>query len=182
MNLTNNDKYGFPFDWFVETYDELNKTNANELNDDYKIIIDNYYLQYALDYSKFINEISKLLNISHDDKIKYLKKEKCCLLCDEKYPFSFELFIFFKNYTDEKDITDICFDCSNLNLTCDNCNKPIEQTGPYEQTIFIHPANSNIFTHVIICEFCKQNNKELPLVSLSTNKIQIQIEFIDLEK
>ena len=181
--LSDIDKYKFPFNWFIDTYDSLNDTKAYQLDKSIQNKIDQIQLQNALNYPNFIEEITKILNISPNDKMKYLEKEEKCLLCNKNYPFTYEIFINFRDFHTCTDINDkFCFSCSESNFSCANCNGQIEITGPYEQTIYIWTDNSYPNSHMCICEICKQNNKDLPMVALLYKNIEIQMDLTGLKK
>jgi hypothetical protein len=177
MDLSDVDKYGFPFCWFVDKYDELNELNnknANLLCEITKKSIDEFYKCNYLDYSGFIDEISKLLDISNEDKIKYLEQEKKCLLCNKNYPHSFEIFTDFIDYNSKENINSkICYDCAYSKYNCMNCNQE-QYIEPYEK-IYIYTNCENKNGYVNLCEKCI--NIKLPFISLLYKNFKFEIDF-----
>ena len=185
MNLSHIDKYGFPFCWFIDTYDEINQQNANCLEHCIKNIIDDNYKKNYLNYLNFIDKIIKLLNISPDEKIKYLQKEIKCVLCNKNYPHSFEIFTEFIDFTTDKNINNnICYDCACGKYVCSNCNTEIILNELYEKIyIYTNKDNKNNKNlYVAICKKCKFLGEDLPLIGLLYKNIELNIEFNDLEK
>ena len=146
------DKFNFSFEIFVNAYDEINypkKSYNLSLND--KNAINKIYKQNSYDYNKFINKISKYFNMSDEIKNKYLNKEKYCILCNNNYPYDYESFINYYNYTNHKYLNySMCYDCIYKNINCNNCNKKINIDEPYTN-IYIDD-NYNYF-----CKECFKN-------------------------
>jgi hypothetical protein len=146
-------KFNFSFETFVNTYDEINhpkKCYNLRLND--KNEIDEIYKNNSHNYKKFINEISKYLNISDEIKNEYLNKEKYCIICNNNYLYDYESFINYYNYTNYKYLNnDMCYDCIyNKIIKCIKCNKKINVDEPYTD-IYID-ENYNYF-----CKKCIKN-------------------------
>lgn len=189
MDLTDINKYGFPFYWFVDVYDQLNDSPAYELNIDVKNTIDNAYLINYLNYANFIDEISLIINITPDDKKKYLNEEKKCMLCNKNYPHSFEIFTNFIDFNTKKHLNkQICFDCAYTQYSCSNCDSSFG-LEPYENIYLYFDHNSNNSNNASkenktnlfapICENCKYSNKDLPLLYLLFKNYKIDIEFVN---
>lgn len=182
MNQSQINKYGFPFCWFIDTYGELNLQNANFFEKSIKNIIDDNYKKNYLNYSNFINEITQLLNISSDEKIKYLQKEIKCILCHKNYPHSFEIFTEFIDFITDKNINNnICYDCAFDKYHCSNCNIELNLIEQYDK-IYIYTNKDNKNLYAPICKFCKFFGGDLPLIGLLYKNIELNIEFTDLKK
>lgn len=180
MNLTDIDKYGFPFNWFIDVYEEINGIEKALNLYFIKNKINSIYNLHYLNYTKFIDEISILLNISFDDKIKYLKKEKRCTLCKQNYPHSLEIFTtFIDGQTNENLNHTICFYCANTKYFCSNCDLSFGKE-PYEH-IYIYKNEIIDNKFLTICKKC-YNEENIPLVDLFYKDIKINIEFNDLKK
>lgn len=174
-------KYGFPFNWFIDTYNEINEINriglTNNLTDDIKNEINEIYIGEHLNYSEFINKVGILLNISSNDKIKFLEKEIKCKLCEQNYPHSFEIFTEFIDWKTKQKINNtICFDCAYSTYTCSNCNFNFGNE-PYEH-IYIYPNEIFKNKFLTICETCY--NIPIPLFSLFYKDIEINIQYNDI--
>lgn len=180
MNLNDIDKYGFPFLWFIDTYDKINgfgsALNLNIIKNKIKKFYDLNYLNY----SKFIDKIEFLLNISPSNKIEYLEKEEKCKLCEKNYPHSFEIFREFIDFQTNKKINSkICFDCAHTQYFCSNCNFNLNNE-PYEQ-IYIYADENNKNNFLTICKLCYKDKNNIPLISLLYKNVKISIEFCDLK-
>lgn len=175
--MNNVDKFGFPFCWFVDAYDEINGIGAsNKLSNDTKTKIDKIYTLNCLNYSKFIELISVLLNISQKDKIEFMKKEQKCVMCKHNYPYSYEIFTnFIDFYTSQKLNLNICFNCAHAKYSCSNCNLNCG-SDPYEN-IYICTDKDIKNKFLTFCKLCYKNRSEIPIVCLFYKDTKINIEF-----
>ena len=133
------------FEWFLDVYNEINyPKKAIDIDIKIKWQIDVIFNKYQYNYEKFILEVSKVLDISKQDQIKYLKKIQYCIHCDQDYPITQDPFIIFKNTLNDDITYKLCTNC--ITFSCQKCKyKPC---GPWE-TFYI--TDNKIF----ICEKCK---------------------------
>lgn len=180
MEFTDIDKYGFPFDWFLEIFDSTNNIRAYNLNCVMKTKINNLYVKNYLNYKKFVDEISCLLNISLEDKNKYLEKEEYCRMCNNHYPHSYELFTEFIDYHTLK-IINVCFDCGYSKYNCSNCESNFFGYEPYEK-IYVYSNAEFKNKKLLFCNKCFLNKDNIPIIGLFFKNVDINIEFKDLNK
>jgi hypothetical protein len=134
MDIKN--KYGFNFNWFLESYSKMNfPKKAYNIDDKTQEFIDNIYDTHYLNYDAFLDEVLPILN-QIDKKQEYLKPVRNCLKCKLYYPYSMDSFIFIKLKTKNNELNDIthklCFNCIR-NLKILNCKKCYNMDfEPYE--------------------------------------------------
>jgi hypothetical protein len=135
------------FDWFVSTFDELNKPmRATDISSALKESIDMCRARHTK-YSDFIEDVSLLLNISDTDKERYLSAERHCTKCKIEYPMDHDPLVSIIH--DSKDIAgELCESCCHKLMMCDMCGYTVG--GPYEK---FYLGNT------LLCESCWQ--KEL---------------------
>lgn len=139
----------FSFEIFVNAYNEINyPRKCYNLSFKDKHEIDKIYEKNSYDYKKFINEISKYLNISNEDVNKYLNKEIICVICNNNYPYDYESFINYYDYNNKYLNYNMCYNCIYKKIKCNKCNNEICSKNPYIN-IYID-ENYNYF-----CENCK---------------------------
>jgi len=143
MILVMKEKYGFNLDWFLCTYN-ICKYPKNFMNadDKDKLFLQETYMNYYDNYKGFIDIVCKKFNLDKKKK-KFLEVEKKCLKCKNKYPFTYDSFLYVFDNETKTDITyELCFDCLvNIQKTkCNTCESVINE--PYE-TIVIRNINSN---------------------------------------
>lgn len=185
MDLTDIHKFCFPFNWFIDTYDKINGIGtANNFDENIKNKINQIYIEEHLNYSKFIDKIEILLNISSNDKIKFLEKEIKCKLCKQHYPYnpySFEIFTKYIDWITKKNLNSmICFNCACSQYFCSNCDCKIE----LGESIYIYTNENFKYKFLTICETCyfhvQYTNEQMPLFFLFYKDIKINIEFNDI--
>ena len=124
MDIKN--KYGFNFNWFLESYNKINfpKKSYNIDNKTQEFINSIYDIHY-LNYDAFLDEVLPIFN-QVNKKQEYLKSVHNCMKCKLYYPYSMDSFIFIKLKTNNNEFNDIthklCFNCIRQ-LKILNCSK-----------------------------------------------------------
>ena len=155
MNLSVVDKYGFPFSWFIDKYNELNNDNSLHISDEKQDYIDTKYETLYLNYPKFIDYISDYLKISDKDKLEYLNQEYKCVICKEKYPHYLEKFTNYIDYDSKSVLTeDICYDCVYQKYECMKCDT-ILNDEPYGD-MYLKLKKENKYEVIKLCFECME--------------------------
>ena len=152
---TEKDKYGFSFEWFLNTYEKLNSPVKAYMLDIYtKSKINDLYDVYYLNYKNFIDHLAILIGLTEQDKIQYLKQEAKCSLCNLNYPYCSETHIYYFDSDSKKEITNkMCWNCIYSKKTkCDNCDFDLF-AEPYEH-VYICKSNSELLPNYF-CSKCK---------------------------
>jgi len=150
--MDDNNKYGFSFEWFLIAYDKLNcPKKVINLDENIKNEIMKIYNKNCLNYVEFIDGISILLNISNDDKIKYLEIETKCIICKKNYPHYWEQFVVIYDLS-KNNITDkLCYDCLYCKyIKCNKCDYDL-RNEPYEEIYICNDIKA-------MCNKCNNDN------------------------
>ena len=139
-SLTEKQKYGFNNnEWFYNTFIDILKKNEKEIEQELKIINSNI-LNFTMSISILNDELSDKYYNNFQEFIKhifidykfmkkyndvFLQKEIMCVICENKYPYSMDSFIYIYSYQNDYDITSkCCNDCilEKYNTKCYKCN------------------------------------------------------------
>lgn len=152
MDIKN--KYGFNFNWFLESYEKTNfPKRSSDIDNKTQEIINSIYDTHYLNYDAFLDEVLPLLNQVNKKK-EYLKPVHNCLKCKLYYPYSMDSFIFIKLKTNNDEFNDIthnlCFNCIRQLkiINCDKCHNI--NFEPYE-VIYLDNIEDQF-----ICTNCKK--------------------------
>ena len=165
-NLTDKQKYEFNNnEWFYETFIDILKANEKEIEQELKItnsnilnftmsisiLNDNLSETYYNNYREFIKHIFMDYKFMEKYTDVFLQKERRCVICEDKYPYSMDAFIYVYSYQSGYDITsNCCYDCihEKYNTNCYKCDCSF--TDPYhkiyvtEQKVYCNSCYSNV--------------------------------------
>ena len=148
-NLTDKQKYEFNNnEWFYQTFIYILKANEKEIEQEIKIknsnildftmsisiLNDKISKTYYNNYREFIKHIFMDYNFMEKYTEVFLQKERMCVICEDKYPYSMDPFIYIYSYQTGYNITsNCCYDCihEKFNTICDKCNCSF--TDPYHK-------------------------------------------------
>ena len=148
-SLTEKQKYGFNNnEWFYETFIDILKTYEEEIEHELKSINSNI-LNFTMSISILNDELSEKYYNNFQEFIKhifidykfmekykdfFLQKENMCVICEDKYPYSMDSFIYIYSYQNGYNITSkCCYDCiyEKCNTKCYKCKCSFED--PYHK-------------------------------------------------